>query len=413
MSRFQASFLQVDITPDYQVELIGCDRIDRQSHGILHKLFAQVLVFKNDSDIFCLIAIDSLGLTTERSNKLRTEVGMKLNTTAAHVMLNFSHTHSAPEPTPFALNGDRYFGYMCEQIVQTVEKTKETFAPCQAGWALTKTNLGENRREGCTIIDDRLGALKISEAKSKTPIAVILRISAHANVLMQENNMISSDYFGIAREKLHEYFSCPVMMLQGAAGNIKPFGVHKIFGGNVSDLDTIVDILEESVIGLTFNMQEISDIQMLSKEIEYISDVPTVTEARKIAAASGLESLSWLSECEKLRQAGITEQKQSGEIQFLKINEGCLCGVPEEIFCEISLIAAENTHNPLLFLNGYTNGCTGYLPTAEEWEKGGYETLYSYLSYYQFHGHVMPFRANTAEQIIKLVSSSWIELSII
>jgi len=204
MSRFQASFLQVDITPDYQVELIGCDRIDRQSHGILHKLFAQVLVFKNDSDIFCLIAIDSLGLTTERSNKLRTEVGMKLNTTAAHVMLNFSHTHSAPEPTPFALNGDRYFGYMCEQIVQTVDKTKETFAPCQAGWALTKTNLGENRREGCTIIDDRLAALKISEAKSKNPIAVILRISAHANVLMQENNMISSDYFGIAREKLHE-----------------------------------------------------------------------------------------------------------------------------------------------------------------------------------------------------------------
>jgi len=133
----------------------------------------------------------------------------------------------------------------------------------------------------------------------------------------------------------------------------------------------------------------------------------------QIAAASGLESLSWLSECEKLRQAGITEQKQSGEIQFLKINEGCLCGVPEEIFCEISLTAAENTHNPLLFLNGYTNGCTGYLPTAEEWEKGGYETLYSYLSYYQFHGHVMPFRANTAEQIIKLVSSSWIELSII
>jgi hypothetical protein len=71
------------------------------------------------------------------------------------------------------------------------------------------------------------------------------------------------------------------------------------------------------------------------------------------------------------------------------------------------LEAANRTHNPLLFFNGYTDGCTGYLPHREEWEKGGYETLYSYLSYYAFHGHVLPFRIDTAERLVSAVINVW------
>jgi hypothetical protein len=81
--------------------------------------------------------------------------------------------------------------------------------------------------------------------------------------------------------------------------------------------------------------------------------------------------------------------------------------VSEEIFCEISLEVLTKTHNSLVFFNGYTNGCTGYLPHKEEWKKGGFETLYSYFLYYPFHGHVMPFREETADDLIALVSDNW------
>lgn len=407
---YKAGFSKVDITPNFQVELIGGNSC--KSQGILDKLFAQILLFENDNNFFCLITIDNLGLTTQLANNLRNKVANQLNTVIPHVMLNFSHTHAAPCPDSGALNGELYFCFMCEQIIKGVENAKKKLSQCKGGWSLTTTNIGDNRRDGCTTVDNRLGALKLVDSKSGNPIVVILRITAHANVLMGDNQFISSDYFGVARQVLENYFSCPVMMIQGAAGNIKPIGVDKMHGGNISDINRIVDILKNSVTELYFDIQDIVDIQMLSKEIKHCSDVPTETEGLKISIDSGMDASNWLSECERLRNAQVREQFQQSEVQFLKINNGCLCGLPEEIFCELSLDASVRTHNPLLFLNGYTNGCTCYLPTKEEWRKGGYETLYSFLIYFSFHGHVMPYRENAAENIIELVTNTWREINL-
>jgi hypothetical protein len=411
---YQAAFSQVDITPNFQVELIGCNREDNRSQGVLHPLHAQTLLFQHDGSTFCLITIDSLGLTTLLAEDLRIRVAKLLNTKISHVMLNFSHTHSAPEPSSFALNGELYFSYMCEQILKCVEDAKRNYTPCKAGWALTNTCIGENRRDGCTVVDNRLGALKLVNSKSGKPIAIILRITAHANVLMRDNCQISSDYFSIAREKLQNYFSCPVMLIQGAAGNIKPIGAHKIYGGKISDLGKISDILLDSARGLEFELHDIKDIQMFSRKINYFSDVPSEAEAKRIAddglKTCGIDGTSWLKECKRLRKAGVNVQALQGEVQFFKINNGCFCGVSEEIFCEISIEVQEKTHSQLLFLNGYTNCCTGYLPHKDEWKKGGYETLYSYLVSYQFHGHVIPFREDTAEHLTELVSDNWRDL---
>ena len=121
---------------------------------------------------------------------MRIRVAKLLNTEISHVMLNFSHTHSAPAPSSFALNGEQYFSYMCEQILKCVEDAKTNYTPCKAGWALTNTCIGENRREGCTVVDNRLGALKLVDSESGKLIAIILRISAHANVLMRDNCQI-------------------------------------------------------------------------------------------------------------------------------------------------------------------------------------------------------------------------------
>ena len=405
-----AAFSQTDITPDFQVELIGCNRPDSRSQGVLHPLCAQVLLFEFGGRCYCLIAVDSLGLTTALANQLRAIAAEQLKTDSSCVMLNFSHTHSAPAPLS-PVNGERYFHLLCDRVKKCAAEAAEKLRPCKAGWALTDTKIGENRREDCTAVDKRLGALEIAGVVTDRPIALVLRVTAHANILMQSNNQISSDYFSTAREKLNRYFHCPVMLIQGAAGDIKPAGVDKIRGGVLSDVDRISDILLNSAKQLHFDPTEIHDLRMVSRELEYRSDVPSEEEANGIAEDAkrlfGIDGSKWLGECKRLRASGVTSQIQKGEIQFLFLNEGCLCGVAEEIFCEISLEASRRACAPLLFLNGYTNGCTGYLPHGEGWAKGGYETLYSYLDYYPFHGHVMPFRQDTADRIVGLVLDEW------
>jgi hypothetical protein len=408
-SDFKAAFAQADITPDFQVELIGCYREDSKSQGVLHPLYAQALLLEFCGKRHCLVAIDSLGLTTALSDELRSIIAGELKTEISCVMLCFSHTHSAPAPLS-PVNGEKYLHLMFDRIRQSVAEAAEKLQPCKVGCAMGKTEIGENRRDGCTVVDKRLGALKITDSAG-VPLAVVLRVTAHANILMSGYNGISSDYFGIAREKLREYFRCPVMLIQGAAGNVKPAGVDKILGGRIPDLDRISGLLLNSAKQLEFNAAEISSLLMYSRDFDYCSDVPSQSEAERIAdeakAVCGIDGTEWLSECARLRKSGITEQIQKGKIQFFSLNDFCLCGVPDEIFCEISLEASERTHAPHLFLNGYTNGCTGYLPHSEEWVKGGYETLYSYLQYYKFHGHVLPFRQDTAERIVKLVCREW------
>lgn len=409
----EAAFAQTDITPDYQVELIGCSRQDSKSYGVLHPLYAQVLLLKSNGKAYCLIAIDSLGLTTALSNELRSVVAGELKTENSHVMLNFSHTHSAPNPLS-PVNGDRYYRFMCKQIKKCVAGAMEKLKPCKAGWAMIDTNIGENRREGCTAVDNRIGALKIADDTNGLPLTAVLRITAHANILMSDSNKISSDYFGVARKKLQEYFLCPVMLIQGAAGNIKPVGVDKIHGGGLDDLDRISDILLQSAKKLHFELTEVNGLRMYNRNFVYYSDVPSKTEEKKIAEDAkrlcGIDGSEWQKECARLRVSGVTTQVKKGNIQFFYINGGCFCGVPDEIFCEISLAASKHAQAPYLFLNGYTNGCTGYLPHSEEWVKGGYETLYSYLQYYVFHGHVMPFRQDTANRIVRLVSGDWFHM---
>ncbi len=407
---FKAAFAQTNITPDFQVELIGCYREDSKSQGVLHALYAQVLVLEFQSKNYCLIAIDSLGLTITLSNKLRSIAARQLGIGNSCVMLCFSHTHSAPAPLS-PVNGERYFRFLCDRIQKCVAEAKEKLRSCMAGWAMTNTQIGENRREGCTVVDDRLGALRITDSLTGCPVAVILRITAHANILMSGNNKISSDYFHVAREKLREYFLCPVILIQGASGNIKPAGVDKIAGGDLSDLYRISDILYRSAAQLHFDMEEVRNLQMYSRNFHYCSDVPSEAEANQIADKAntlfGIDGSEWLKECEALRKSGVTTQARDGEMQFLCLNDGCFCGVPDEIFCEISLEASDRAQTPFLFLNGYTNGCTGYLPHSEEWVKGGYETRYSYLQYYRFHGHVMPFRKDTADRLVALALSEW------
>lgn len=414
---YKVAFSEIDITPNFQVELIGCYREDNESKGVLHSLKAQVLLIKEQKTYFCLITIDLIGLTTQLSNELRDRVSAELGTNKANVMLNFSHTHAGPDADDFsALNGEKYFKYLCNQVLKCVHEARKEFLEFKVAWALTETDIGENRREGCEFVDKRLGALRFIDKNNGKIIATILRVTAHANILMNDENSISGDYFSVAREKLKSLFLSPVMLIQGAAGNVKPKGVDTIRGGEYADINRIVDVLIKSASNLEFKLEEAKNIEMLSYDIEYISDVPDEEMAELISSEAyekcNIQGKDWVNACKNLREKGINTQKKVGEVQFFKINNGCFCGVADEIFTEISYEVQKSTNNPFVFFNGYTNGCSGYIPTKSEWSKGGYETLYSFLIFYPYHGHVMPYREDTSERLVEFIRKKWKDISV-
>ena len=57
----------------------------------------------------------------------------------------------------------------------------------------------------------------------------------------------------------------------------------------------------------------------------------------------------------------------------ISFGDVAMVGCNIEPFCEIGLAIKQQSPFPVTFMCGYTNGRMAYMPTAIEWEKGGYE----------------------------------------
>ena len=425
-------YAEVDITPTGSVELVGFDRPDNMSKGVLNNLIAQIALWDVSGVKLCLIAIDSLGFTVELTNTLRDMVARELSTTRDKVMVCFSHTHAAPN----AATEKAYFEALCAKVKNGIQKAVKTHEPVKAAWGIAEADIGVNRRGNHEALDRRIGILKIAGLNS-APKLLLLRVTAHANVLTSDNYLISADYFHTTRAQLEQEYSCKVLLTQGASGDIKPkyrqaeasyleehpreasmmattpHDVKRRYDESMAALNKMAGEISAAVRSVYESIapQPIYNIDMFSEVHSFAADVPTQERAREIAdeawREAEIEGRNWLLEVDKLHQNGVSTQYDDIEIQYFVLNNGCWCGVANEVMCGIALDICRRTGDSLVYFGGYTNGCGGYLPTADEYDKGGYEVLWSYLIYYPYHQRVMPLSRETATKLAEVVSYTW------
>ena len=91
------------------------------------------------------------------------------------------------------------------------------------------------------------------------------------------------------------------------------------------------------------------------------------------------------------------------EIQYFKIGDWCLCGVPYELMVEFALQTQEKLEDEYFYLNGYTNGCSSYFSTEKEFDSGGYEVYWSLLLYYSYFNRVFPLKRESAKILIDFI----------
>lgn len=101
-------YAETDITPETPLQLVGFNRTDNTSRGVLKPLLAQVSIWESE-DRHCLITIDSIGFKKELSDILRIKVCNILKIPCDKVMLCFSHCHSAPNVD----ESKEYFEMVC------------------------------------------------------------------------------------------------------------------------------------------------------------------------------------------------------------------------------------------------------------------------------------------------------------
>ncbi len=406
-------YAEVDITPHGSIEMIGFNRGDNLSRGVLKPLLAQVSVWEAE-DICCLITIDSIGFKRELTNHLRKIVCRTLNITFDKVMICFSHCHSAPNADAV----EEYYETVCRRIEETVKDAMTQLREVSIGCENAYVDIGVNRREGNDSLDKRLGILKVCNAgEERTNELLLLRLTAHCNALKRDNYMISPDYFGDIRDTLKEYYNCPIMIIQGAAGNIAP----KYFKSKETPIDALgeeyirsenalkdiaKEVLEQSApIIEKMEVENEVAVRMYSRNTVLYAQVPVYEVAQEIAEEAkikcGIDGTNWLEEVKGLNDRGITMQEEDVEVQYFKIGKWCLCGVPYELMVEFAIRSEKMLKDEFFYFNGYTNGCLSYFPTEEEFDIGGYEVYWSLLIYYSYFNRVFPFVRESATKLIE------------
>lgn len=404
-------FAETDITPKMPVTMVGFNRTDNISRGILDCLTAQVSVWE-DNGICCLVTIDSIGFNKREANLLRDRIGTILCAPREKVMLSFSHTHAAVNVSV----EKEYYEMLCQKICGAVENAKASMIEVSVGWDNVEADIGVNRRKSSAEIDRRVGILKVCASNSNDLKLVILRLTAHCNVLKSDNYLISADYFGAVRKVFYEKYHCPIMIVQGSAGNIAPKYYSATFtsidgrGEEYINCDTALDNMAQEVIDKVepifneINTKCGTSVYAYSKYIPLQSKIPSMKEARQIADEAkkhcGIDGQKWLKEVESLQNRGISIQEERLEMQYFCIGEWCLCGIPNETMTEFALETELLLKNPYFYFNGYTNGCGSYFPTKEEYDLGGYEVYWAMLIYYADYGRVYPYQREAIDMVI-------------
>lgn len=418
-NKLMVGYDQIDITPSYSVETIGFGRTDEHSRGILSNLYAQVSIWCLNDEKCCLVTIDHIGFSRQGSDFLRNEIGKIIGTSKEKVMLCFSHTHSAPNESI----EQNYFKSLCDKVKISVKNALNKMTSSSIAWGNASTSIGLNRRKDSNFIDDRIGILKVCDAKTNDLNLIILRLTAHANVLKGDNYLISSDYFGNVRDTLQKKYNCPVMLTQGASGNIAP----RYFNSSITPPDAcderfvrsknalsdMADIVLKDVDSVLLSLKQKTPkvLSMYSKNITLTSEVPSKEKAFEVADEAkrycGIDGTAWLKEVDRLLKNNITQQYEEIEVQYFILDNGCFCGVSNEIMCEFALKASSILNNNFFYFGGYTNGCSAYFPTEEEFDKGGFEVYWSLLIFYIYHGRVFPLRRNSATELINFVVKNY------
>ena len=392
-----------DITPPIGIAMGGYWGRRSGATHIRDRLMAKALVCGQDAARIALVAVDLVGLDAEVVRGIREQVGYATGIEDAAIMVCASHTHSGPLTFPFRgmgrINGD-YLEQVAAAVVEVVVAAAADSRPGRLYYARPEVQIGINRREphpqGTRIGQNPAGPV-VSYAHVLRFVAAdgtgatLFNHACHPVVLGHNNLQISGDFASAAVRYIEEQTGDKALFVNGACGDVNP----RITGGSFADVEALGQELGQAVLegrdaAVPLDASAISwaherlDLPLQPPPSRWRAEVEQLKGHLRARLARGSEvskaQLAWaVARCKWVRAGAECPRVQSFEMQALALGELVLLGLEGEIFARYQL-DLEAAHGPAV-LCGFANGCIGYVPTADEYARGGYEIDLAYKFY--------------------------------
>ncbi len=409
-----AGVAETNITPPPGVRLGGYAGRSSGATGTLDELCSRALVLDDGNMRIALLTADVLGFLPEMAAEVRAGVAEAIGTAPHAVLLHATHTHNGPHLGSLRAMGEidsPYNNVLTRKLIGVARQAAADMRPAHLTYGESSAQIGINRRaqnsDGRAVfgrnyagpVAQTVQAVCVNGADGRM-FAMLFSHACHPVTLPREEMRFSADWPGAAVAALKAKFfreaeeagvtaGCLPLYFQGCCGDIDPLRrgdqsavVHN--GAQIAEAAHTARWNAHGRLGGPLAAVEISiDLPLLpppaAAECErLVSEARKRLEAGRTGGASEGElldmqaRLDWACECHARSLRSGRSDCQPFSVQCLNLGGVRILGFPAEMFVRYQLDFAALTSFPLLVL-GHTNGCWNYLPTADEYVRGGYE----------------------------------------
>jgi len=421
---------KTDITPPLGTFING-DFVSHYAVYIHDNLYAKALVLENGEMAIAMVVVDICVMPKEYIDEVKTAITEQTGIPFQQILISSTHTHAAGSvASVYLASADLlYMKKLPRLIVQAVKEAKQNMRPARVGFGSIdvpehvrcRRYLMKEEYKPVNPVSGEIDKVKtnpfgvsdqiISSTATPDPQVSFLAvqgidghwISLLANYSLHyvgdwDNGTISADYFGEFSRQIQKKLNAGAdfvgMMSNGTSGDINIWDFQNTGNypsGNFRKSEFIGENIAEKVFQSLYAIQWEDDPSIAVKYEELSLNVrkpgiDVLEKAKAIIAETEYENLK-VNE-EGLRGIYAREQVLLNElpnqlmfpVQAIKIGNGIIGGLGAEIFSETGLWLKENSPVKKYFTIGLANANLGYLPPADEIEKGGYETWRSRTS---------------------------------
>lgn len=372
---WKAGAATLKVTPQKMLWMAGYAARKKPAEGKVQDLFAKALALEDgQGGRLVFVTLDLIGVPQALRREVAGRVQAKFRLPSAHLVMNASHTHSGPvlrtaalteqeKDNPKARDAWDYTQKLQADLVELVGRALEDLKPARLTWNKARCGFAMNRRRDYSLppghpnasrvpnpdgpVDHEVPALRV-EAPDGALRAALFGYACHNTSLGFHN--WCGDYAGFAQQYLEEFrpgFTALFMMGCGADQNPYPRRSDVVPG--VTDLELAMQhgrALSNAVeMALTVNPRPVSGpVRAMYEEIK-------LSYARK-----GREDHDYPVQVIKL----------GDDLTFITLGS--------EVVVDYSLrFKRELAGTAGVWVAGYSNDYTGYVPSLRVLKEGGYE----------------------------------------
>lgn len=397
---WKAGIAKINITPESPLWMAGFAARTQPAEGKLHDLWIKALALEDAEGVqSVLVTADLLGLPKDLSDRIRKELKLQFNLAKSQIILNSSHTHSAPVLENALVDiypldklqiqaVEDYSDHLVNQFIALVGDAMQKLEPVKlySGNGVSRFQVNRRNNDANTLhraseingpSDHAVPVIKV-ENESGEIIAIAFGYACHPTVL--SGYEWSGDYPGFAQIELeNQYPGATALFFQGAGADQNPLPRHTVPLAQQYGM-TLAAAVDGVLHG---DMQQLDPVLKTSyAEIDLpFSSSPSREDLTTFIENSSGYQQNWAKRMLANLQSGQAfSQSYPYPLQVWKLGEQAVMTLGGELVVEYA-IQLKKIFGPEIFVMGYSNDVMAYIPSATILREGGYEGETSQMVY--------------------------------